>query len=122
MSDEELLVLINNPKIKPSFLEGTVVSLTKDYTEMDICCSEYLKKGVYCTIIECGLSKYPCSNEIDQQTGFWSTATGTDGVEWCTVRIFPLKVDPGDEEDLEDVVKAEDLQPVSKEDLQPVSF
>lgn len=97
-------MLLTNPKIKPSFSEGTVVFLTKNYTESDPFCSEYLKKGVYCTIIECGLSKYP--NEIDEQTGYWSTVTSD--IEWCTVRIITQEVDPDNEEDF---VRAKDLQP-----------
>lgn len=97
-------MLLTNPKIKPSFSEGTSVFLTKDYTELDLFCSEYLKKGVYCTIIKCGLSKYP--NEIDEETGYWSTET--DNTEWCAVRILSREVDPDDEEDF---VRAEDLQP-----------
>ena len=108
MSNEEFLVLFDNPKIKPSFSEDTVVSLTKDYTEISACYSKYLKKGVYCIIIECGLSKYP--GKVDEQTNSWITPidTDTDGVEWCTVRIITQEVDPDNEEDF---VRAKDLQP-----------
>ena len=104
MPKEEFCVVLPNPEIQPTFSEDTVVYLTKDYAEMDPCCSKSLKKGVYCIIKECGMSKY--LNVIDYQTGYWSTAN--DGIEWCVIEIVATGLEPQDEEE---VVKAEDLEP-----------
>lgn len=104
MTGKELIVLRTNPKINPSFQEGAVTILTKNYTELESYGSEYLKKGVCCLIKECGLSKYP--NELDEQTGEWSSFT--DDIEWCYVEIVTLGVDPYSDEVS---VRAEDLQP-----------
>jgi len=41
MPNKIFCVVLPNPKITPTFSEGTVVSLTKDYTELDPCCSKF---------------------------------------------------------------------------------
>ena len=106
MTDKELTVLRPNPKIKPSFAEGTVMLLKKNYTSEDSINSDYLTEGVCCVTRECGLSKYPTKTEEEIQTGEWNSFT--DKVEWCTVDIIMEGLDPDSDEGC---VRAEDLQP-----------
>jgi len=46
ITGKKLTVLRPNPKIKPSFAEGTALLLKKSYTVQDSINSEYLKEGV----------------------------------------------------------------------------
>ena len=41
----EITVFLTNPEIKASFLEDTIVVLTKYYTTLDPLCNRYLEKA-----------------------------------------------------------------------------
>lgn len=56
---------MTNPQIKPTFLEDTVIVLTKDYTKLDPLCNRHFKKGVVGYVIACGHSIYAYSDKID---------------------------------------------------------
>lgn len=98
---EEFCAIIPNRNIEPSFIEGNLVILKKDYTEIHPAFSPYLTEGAFCIIIKCGLSKYPCNH----RTG--DVINQTDGEELCFVHAIEPLVDP---ENDTDYVKAEDLE------------
>lgn len=84
-------------EIQPTFSKGAIVRLTKDCTQLDNPCSEYLKKEDYCSMIGYGFFEYIWIKTNTQQEC-------TDGLEWCHVNIVNL--DPDCEEGF---VKAQDL-------------
>lgn len=78
---EELLVMKPNSNIKSSFKKYTGVILKRNYAQIDLPFNQYLKVGAFCSIIECGLSKYPFNG------GTGVVSKNTDGDEWCFVDV-----------------------------------
>ena len=56
-----------NRNIESSFRESTGVILKRDYTKIHPAFCEYLKVGVVCSIIKCGLSKYALDETTDNK-------------------------------------------------------
>lgn len=89
-----------NPKIKPTFLENAVVTLTKDYTAEDPFCNRELIDGAVGTVIASGLSVYGYDPKTDDYSKL------IDGSEWCFIELVS-------EIDLSDgYVRAKDLRKV----------
>jgi len=87
-----------DPERRPSFLEGSVVILTKDYTRASHNFTGNFEKDEVCKVDKCGLSLYNYTDD-----GKYRKSIG--GVEWCSVEICGM-----DEEPDECCVKAEDLR------------
>ena len=104
-----ITVFLTNYQIKPTFLEDTVVILTKDYSTLDPVYNEDLKKGIAGVITACGLSIY-AFNEDTQ-----SFSTLIDGNEWCGIE---LPFSTPDFNFTEGCVMAKDLREFSVEDLE----
>ena len=90
-----------NSQITPSSLEEDFVIFKTEYAEVNPFCCTYLKKGVCCVVIECGLSKH----SFDEKSGELSPLT--DGIEWCRVRAITDEPDPQYDEGF---VKSTDLE------------
>lgn len=101
IDNEEVFALIINSQIEPSFSEDIPVLLQKEYAEVNPFCCRYLKKGVSCVIIRCGLSRYL----IDKKSGEFGPVS--DGVEWCHVAAKTHRVEPLNDNDC---VKVTDLK------------
>ena len=64
LNSSDITVFLTNSQITPTFLEDTVIVLTKDYSTLDPVCNRYLKKGVAGNVIACGHSIYTYSDKI----------------------------------------------------------
>lgn len=115
INPSDIIVFLTNSQIKPTFLEDTVIVLTKDYTTLDpVCiCNRYFKKGVAGTVIACGHSIYSYSEETQRFSIL------VDGNEWCLIEV--QKPIP-DFDYSEGWVKAKDLREISAKDLEFDSF
>lgn len=109
----DITVFLPNSQITPTFLENTVLVLTKDYSILDPVCNRDLKKGVAGVVTACGFSIY-AFNEDTQ-----SFSTLIDGNEWCGIEVQPSIPDF---DYTEGCVMAKDLREVSVEDLEFDSF
>lgn len=98
-----------NPQLKPTFLKDTVVTLTKDYTELDPVLNEYLEKGTPGRVVECGLSMYGFNKETQEFSIL------IDNEEWCALELPPTEMD---HDNTDGWVKAKDLKEFTIEDLE----
>ena len=105
----DITIFRTNPQLKPTFLEDTVIILTKDYKALDPLCNRYLEKGVPGVVKVCGLSIYAFSEDTKDFSKL------VDGDEWCEIEVQSLEPDL---DYSEGCVKAEDLREVSDEDLE----
>ena len=109
INPSDITVFLTNSQIKPTFLEDTVIVLTKDYTTLDPVCNRYLEKDVSGTVIACGHSIYA----FNEDTQRFSTLIDDD--EWCLIEVQPSIPDF---DYTEGWVKAKDLREVSAKDLE----
>ena len=77
----------SNPQITPSFLEDTVVSLKKDYTDV---CNENFKKKACGAVIGCGFCKY----QYPFTDGEIVSHKLVDEEEWCYLELLLSTADP----------------------------
>lgn len=109
----DITVFLTNPEIKPSFLEDTIVVLTRDYIKVDPLANKYLekrrkKKDAVGRVIACGQSRYGFSDETEGFSGL------VDNSEWSLVEVGATVPDFNH---LEGWVKAEDLRLLSAKDV-----
>lgn len=101
------ILFLENPQIKPAFLEDTSVILTKDYTDSDPPSRNSFTKGSVGSIQKGDLSIYGYNSETRDYTIL------LDSNEWCLIELTGLRF-----EESEGCVMAKDLRLLTKEDLE----
>ena len=101
------IIFLENPQIKPVFLEKTSVILTKDYTDSDPFCHNSFTKGSVGSIQKGSLSIYGYSSETRDYTNL------LDNNEWYLIELTGPPF-----EESEGCVMPKDLRLLTEEDLE----
>jgi len=96
-------------KKRPSFPEGLLVVLTKDYSQAPYNFSQKFKENDPCVVVNCGLSEY-LYNEASQE--FEERPNGT---EWCSIELCCTDPEPP-----QCCVKFEDLRRLRSEEYEEI--
>lgn len=87
-----------DPEKRPTFLEGCVLILERDYRGARHNYTTRFNVGELCQVVECGLSEYNKDSNRRYQKN-------PNGVEWCAVKVCGMGPEPD-----ECCVKAADLR------------